>query len=704
MPLYQPNDIILNGKYRIEKLLGTGAFGEVYLATHVELNIKRAVKVLHRNMPGAGTSVYTEYLERFRQEAQIGARLTHENLVQVHDFEQAEDSLHLVMEYAPGGSLGEKLEKAQKAGHPISVAESIAIIKDIARGLAVLHENQIVHRDLKPNNILFDKNGRAKVADLGLAQIPGGASMRSRFSSMAEEHPGTPAYMSPEQENTNKVLRPSSDIYALGLIWFEILSGKNYNLLMPGTSIDEFCTDVKEEVKNLIAEMLEEEPRSRPWDGEKLLIRLRQIEQEQEQIKQKQAEQQRREKEDQQQRIEEEQRRERREKEENLRRLEEVASQKQEEEARLQQIEEKSKIAYHSNIENKRGEYRIEAINEGQQTGGGRPESKKRTNQKIKISDKLRIYFMVGVLIVGTIWILVANNLPKTGISTPSEAIGQETTESSNQASQIQSTDTPANTATARPTATKIRTKTITPTKEKTLGIGSTKISDKDGMEMVYVPAGSFIMGGNGWSEHEVNLDGYWIDKYEVTNSQYAQCVAAGDCAAPGYRKSSIRGSYYGNSEYDDYPVIYVSWYDARDYCQWAGGELPTEAQWEKAARGTDGRRYPWGNEPPNSTLSNYDRNVGDTKAVGSYPKGVSPYGAMDMAGNVYEWVNDWYSASYYSVSPVNNPPGPTTGTYKVFRGGSWQSFVDSLHSASRSYQNPGYRFESFGFRCAISP
>ena len=309
MPLYQINDIILNGKYRIEKLLGTGAFGEVYLATHVELIVKRAVKVLHRNMPGAGTSVYTEYLERFRQEAQIGARLTHENLVQVHDFEQAEDSLHLVMEYAQGGSLGEKLEKAQKTGQPISVAESIAIIIEIARGLAELHENQIIHRDLKPNNILFDKIGRAKVADLGLAQIPGGASMRSRFSSMAEEHPGTPAYMSPEQENTNKVLRPSSDIYALGLIWFEILSGKNYNLLRPGTQVWQYREDVDDGLNDLIVGMLSKDPEKRLWDGGELLMQLENLKQAQEQEKQKLVENQQREEEEKQpqKRIEKEQ-------------------------------------------------------------------------------------------------------------------------------------------------------------------------------------------------------------------------------------------------------------------------------------------------------------------------------------------------------------------------------------------------------------
>ena len=233
--------------------------------------------------------------------------------------------------------------------------------------------------------------------------------------------------------------------------------------------------------------------------------------------------------------------------------------------------------------------------------------------------------------------------------------------------------------------------------------------SEKDGMEMVYVPAGSFTMGSNSSEadtdeipEHEVYLDAFWIDKYEVTNSQYAQCMAAGACAAPIITKSYTRTSYYGNSEYDKYPVIYVSWYEAQAYCQWAGRQLPTEAQWEKAARGTDGRIYPWGNEDPTSNLLNFNGFVGDTTAVGSYPNGMSPYGAMDMAGNVYEWVNDWGSRSYYSVSPANNPTGPTSGTSKVTRGGCWYNLGSSLRTSSRYGNGPGFRLDHFGFRCAM--
>ncbi|HNZ13336.1 MAG TPA: SUMF1/EgtB/PvdO family nonheme iron enzyme [Anaerolineaceae bacterium] len=158
-------------------------------------------------------------------------------------------------------------------------------------------------------------------------------------------------------------------------------------------------------------------------------------------------------------------------------------------------------------------------------------------------------------------------------------------------------------------------------------------------MSLVCVPAGDFMMGVDGGvydderPKHTVYLDAYWIDQTEVTNAQYARCVAAGACREPESKDSNTRDSYYGASQYADYPVISVSWSNAADYCSWAGRQLPSEAQWEKAARGTDGWLYPWGYESPSANLLNYDRNSGDTTVVGSYPDGASPYGALDMAG-----------------------------------------------------------------------
>ena len=203
---------------------------------------------------------------------------------------------------------------------------------------------------------------------------------------------------------------------------------------------------------------------------------------------------------------------------------------------------------------------------------------------------------------------------------------------------------------------------------------------------------------------HTVTLSAYSIDKYEVTNARYKACVDAGGCTAPGSVNSSTRSLYYGTITYADYPVLDVTWYQASAFCAWAGKRLPTEAEWEKAARGSSvTRKYPWGNSAPDCTKTNYSLCVNDTSRVGSYPSGASPYGVMDMAGNVWEWVNDWYGESYYSVSPGVNPQGPSTGSYRVLRGGSWYYYDNLVRSADRINVNPDGWFSNGGFRCVRS-
>lgn len=256
------------------------------------------------------------------------------------------------------------------------------------------------------------------------------------------------------------------------------------------------------------------------------------------------------------------------------------------------------------------------------------------------------------------------------------------------------------------PTRTPTATHTpAPPTFTPTPGIGSIYLSN--GVTMLYVPAGTFSMGSETSSHerpiHAVNLSAYYMDKYEVTNAAYKRCVEAGVCDPPKQSRSSTRTAYYGNPEFDEFPVIYVDWNMAKTYCEWRGARLPTEAEWEKAARGTDGRTYPWG-EGISCDEANYNNCVGDTTKVGSYLGGVSPYGLYDMAGNVWEWVNDWYDSSYYQTSPSSNPQGPTSGQYRVLRGGSWNNYGSSVRSVFRFGNDPSNPGHYLGFRCSLSP
>jgi len=216
--------------------------------------------------------------------------------------------------------------------------------------------------------------------------------------------------------------------------------------------------------------------------------------------------------------------------------------------------------------------------------------------------------------------------------------------------------------------------------------------------EMVRISAGEFTMGSNGGDSdetpvHTIYLNEYSIDKYETTNAQYAECVTAGKC---------ICRYDYSNAQYANYPVTYVDWTDAKSYCEFAGKRLPTEAEWEKAARGTDGRIYPWGNEQPNDKLLNYDDNVGSPTAVGSYPNGASPYGVMDMTGNVSEWVSSEQRPYPYNADDGRENYNISGYQYKILRGGEYNENAYGIRSANRgSMFFFNTRGPFIGFRCA---
>ncbi|MBN2500842.1 MAG: SUMF1/EgtB/PvdO family nonheme iron enzyme [Anaerolineales bacterium] len=252
-------------------------------------------------------------------------------------------------------------------------------------------------------------------------------------------------------------------------------------------------------------------------------------------------------------------------------------------------------------------------------------------------------------------------------------------------------------------------------------GIGSTQTVPIDGMLMVYVPAGEFVMGSEYSTEpqaaktergrfvvenedppHTVYLDAFWIDQTEVTQEMYAACVAAGACREPSC----------GNVG-ENYPVVCVSRKDAMNYCTWAGRQLPSEAQWEKAARGTDGRIYPWGDEPSSceyavmndGTDAGFCEQGNKVWPVGSKTAGASPYGALDMAGNAWEWVADLYAVDYYADSPSENPTGPETGQSGVVRGGGeFDYYWYDVRTTARGHSRVTWRDFNLGFRCAAMP
>ena len=230
----------------------------------------------------------------------------------------------------------------------------------------------------------------------------------------------------------------------------------------------------------------------------------------------------------------------------------------------------------------------------------------------------------------------------------------------------------------------------------------------KDGMDMIYIPGGESWEGSGEWDhewqadetpEHKVILDAFLIDRTEVTNSMYAQCVNEGSCGVPSSIQVNPR---FYDPTYSNYPVVYVTWQDAANYCSWIGGRLPTEAEWEKAARGTTRRKYPWDEGYPTAKNVNAANTVGDTTPVGSYLLGESYYGILDMAGNVREWVYDWYSPTYYEEGSYTNPFGPVTGTDKVLKGGSYYDDYGHTRVADRLFHPFKSGGINRGFRCVI--
>ncbi len=533
---FSPGDILL-GKYRIDRFIGAGAFAEVYQATHLRLNAVYALKVLRRDESGLGSSEYGRWVERFRQEARLGAALKSAHIVPVYDYEEEYDLLILRMDYLPGGSLADRLARLKAEDKLMPGKEALRIAVEVAQGLAAMHDKDVVHRDVKPSNILFAADGRALVADLGLAQVPGGASMRSVLS-QAAPHPGTPAYMSPEQVRSNEHLTSASDVYALGAVLFEMLTGRVYKSQRPGMTVDKLRPGTPSWVVDVLQRMLARDPGQRPWNGA------------------------------------------------------EVA----------------------------------EALRTGAEEASRREEARHHGAEEAKQS-----------------------------------AVPQR---------------------------------------------NRTPVWQQIGIDLVTIPAGEFLMGSDsrldGWAfgrekpQHRVLLPVYQLARTPVTNRQYKAYVDASGAEAPSYWRG---GQIPAGKE--DHPVVYISWLEALDFCKWVGLRLPTEAEWEKAARGTDGRLYPWGSELPDEKRCNSGNHERGTTPVGKYPAGASPYGLLDMVGSVWQWTSSLERSYPYRAD--DGRENLQVDGRRVLRGGTWRLGPKLVRVAHRGSGIPGRRDFARGFRCARS-
>ena len=745
---FAPGDTLLD-KYRIETLLGQGSYGDVYLVTYLPLNQPRALKVLRR--AGATAQEFEKAQGRFTLEAQLGGQLNSPNpnphLLMIYDPILNEEMAGIVMEYAPGGSLAKRIQPARGKAEPLPVMDALQIALDVAEGLAALHDREVIHRDLKPANILFDQHGHARLADLGLVQTSDDSSHRLELSK-AQPHPGTPGYMSPEQETSTNPLKPPSDIYALGLVLFEMLTGKLYYNQRPGTRASKLRADLPAALDDLLARMLAKDPEKRPWDGAEAAGELRKLQAGAlaEQARRQAA----------QQAQAETDRQTAAARAEALAREQSLARQKEEAQKQAEFLEEQRRKAEIARQEASAREKALALERREQELARVEAEARARRQAEQEKQVKTiaasrpvpqeqgngflaRSWGWMGLaallLLCGcfVILLLAIRSIPAAPPAPTAVAILPGLTAT------IARTPIPSATALPlSPTSTPIPSVTALPT---SIPAPTTQVRQKDGMTMVYVPGATFTMGSADYSDaapHQVTLSAYWIDQTDVTNAMFKKFVTdqnyttdaekAGKSNAYNPAKRSwdqVNGADWQHpqgptsslSGLDQHPVVNVSWNDDAAYCAWAGAGLPSEAQWELAARGTDGRAYPWGNRNPDGSLVNFadknlaganwaDQTIDDhyefTSPVGSYPAGASPYGVLDMAGNVWQWVADWYDGGYYGES--RNPIGPASGQYRMLRGGSWGSRLDAtLRSAHRGYREPAYAAADTGFRCARS-
>jgi serine/threonine-protein kinase len=704
------------GQYKILEKIGQGGMAEIYKGFQPNLNRYVAIKVLGRTL--RDDPVFTR---RFQREAQASASLRHANVIRVFDYGAFEGGHYIVMEYIEGTDLRAEMDRRKREGRGFTPGETLHILSQVAEALDYAHKQGVIHRDIKPANILLSSEGQVILSDFGLAML------RNRVSQMTMGHSfGTPEYIAPEQAIDSRAAVPQSDIYALGAILYEIVANRPpfyaespLSLALMHVNEDpapprHYAPSLPGAVEAVILRALSKEPADRFPTAQAMVDALRRAwsgrgMSEEDKITQPAMP--------------------------AGRQLPpapppppgppspptQISLEKEEEEPvpwwrRWPVIVGVVGVLLLVPVL----AIGLSALLSGRVPVAVQPTS---TIAATRTPPVTATFVETSVptatptrtpLPTFTFTPPPTDTPMPTGTPTftlePSPIL--QPTATATLASTVTSTVTPM------PTGTPTNTPTSTPTDTPVPALvpGQAAIRPADGMVMHFVPEGPFLMGTDDDPEafpherpqHTVILSAYWVDETEVTNAQYRLCVEAEACDPPSILTA------YDDPARANHPVVYVTWGKVYSYCTWLADEtgwdvrLPSEAQWEKAASWDPVAevkyRYPWGDDDPTPTLLNYQpTGLGRTTPVGSYPLGASPYGTLDMAGNVWEWVADWYDQDYYDVTDgATDPTGPATGTHHVMRGGSYGY---SAHKARTTHRDAGTTRASgagLGFRCIV--
>lgn len=685
-------------QYEILQHIARGGMADVYLAQDVDLQRRVALKVLI-----GALAADDDFAKRFRREAQTVANLDHPHIVHIYSTGFTPDGRpYIAMQYIDGGSLRERLERLAKREKLVPTEQALDIVRQMAMALDVAHRAKIVHRDLKPANILLKRDGAPVLVDLGIAAVQDGARLTQTGSLL-----GTPAYMSPEQAR-GIPLDGRSDLYSLGVILYELLSGKrpfeskesiailHKHVYEPPPPLEQIRPDLAYPVLQVVETALQKDAGDRFADAQQMVRALDQ--------------------------------------------------------AIVAEVGRRSVPKSTVWLPDPNDSDLISRRTVVQDTPPPSPRPGAKPTPPPPATEERGFnpwWAAAGVAVLAAIFGLF---FLLRGDGAGGAVAGGELPTRVN----ITVTSSPAEegaaipTATTLPTLTPLPTATPAPAAPTGAPVSPTEVPPSpsaapiqselpqtmlgdDGRRVLLVPAGEFLMGsteadveaavascrGNAdgdpcnvgefsseMPQRAVYLDAFYVDETEVSNDAYRACVNDGGCDPPDAGRGTYsRDSYYNNRSYGNYPVVYVSWYDARAYCAWAGKRLPTEAEWEKAARGENGRIFPWGNTFQSERANTQDRGREAITPVGQYSNGASPYGALNMAGNVWEYVDDWFDPDYYQVAPDANPPGPdnSPGGDKVLRSGSYANFRYYARVANRGAVPPNSSTAFRGIRCVVS-